>query len=264
VISQSFATTEETFASLRQLRPLRAAYLDARTHHVTVLASANDTGATGPERDGNLYSSRVTTWPTSDPLVTGVGATELRLRRGKFTSVAWNDTYDKAVNQYFAHDPGPNPIASNGGKSEFFTRPRYQNRVKSVTGPRRGVPDISMSGGCDGAIVAYGSFGGQPTGPGWALTCGASVATPEFAAIVALADQVAGHPLGLLNPRLYALAARHAPGIVDVTSGNDTVSFRQGGKLITVRGYSARKGYDLVSGLGTIDAPPFVHELAGR
>jgi hypothetical protein len=44
----------------------------------------------------------------------------------------------------------------------------------------------------------------------------------------ALADQVAGHPLGLINPTLYALSARHAPGIVDVTSGNNTVSFCQG------------------------------------
>jgi subtilase family serine protease len=92
------------------------------------------------------------------------------------------------------------------------------------------------------------------------------VATPEFAAIVSLADQVAGHRLGLLNPRLYALAARHAPGIVDVTSGSNTVSFRQGAanKIYTVQGYSARKGYDLVAGVGTINAPSFVYELAGR
>jgi subtilase family serine protease len=102
--------------------------------------------------------------------------------------------------------------------------------------------------------------------PGAWLASGTSEATPEFAAIVALADQVAGHRLGLLNPRLYALAASHAPGIVDVTAGNNTVSFRQGaaGKLDTVQGYPAGKGYDLVTGVGTINAPPFVYELAGR
>ncbi len=83
---------------------------------------------------------------------------------------------------------------------------------------------------------------------------------------MALADQVAGHPLGLINPRLYALSAAHAPGIVDVTSGNNTVSFFQGpgNKLRTVRGFAARRGYDLASGVGTIDAPAFVRELAGR
>jgi subtilase family serine protease len=178
--------------------------------------------------------------------------------------VAWNDTYNKAVNRHFAGNAGPNPAASNGGKSEFFARPRYQDGVRSVVGSRRGVPDVSMSGGCDGAVVAYGTFGGLPGGPGWSLACGASEATPEFAAIVALADQVAGHRLGLLNPRLYSLSARHAPGIVDVTSGNNTVSFRQGAanKLFTVQGYPARKGYDLVTGVGTINAPSLVYELA--
>jgi hypothetical protein len=53
---------------------------------------------------------------------------------------------------------------------------------------------------------------------------------------------------------------------VDVTSGGNTVSFRQGtaNRLFTVQGYPARKGYDLVTGVGTINAPSFVHELAGR
>jgi subtilase family serine protease len=121
-----------------------------------------------------------------------------------------------------------------------------------------------MSATFNGAVVAYGTFGGRP--PGWSLAGGTSEATPEFAAIVALADQLAGHRLGLLNPRLYALSAGHAPGIVDVTSGNNTVSFRQGatGKPNTVRGYPATRGYDLVTGVGTINAPAFVHELADR
>jgi hypothetical protein len=76
---------------------------------------------------------------------------------------------------------------------------------------------------------------------------------------------VAGHSLGLINPTLYALSARRAAGIVDVASGNNTVSFRQGtpSTLHTVTGYPARAGYDLVTGVGTVNAASFVYELAG-
>ena len=55
-----------------------------------------------------------------------------------------------------------------------------------------------MSAACNGAADMYQSFGGQPAG--WYPTCGTSEATPEFAGIVALADQVAGHPLGRDQP----------------------------------------------------------------
>src|SRR5207248_1590283 len=127
-------------------------------------------------------------------------------------------------------------------------------------GGRRGVPDISMSAACNGAVDTYGTFGGAPAG--WSPSCGTSEATPLFAGIVALAAQVAGHPLGLINPALYRLSANRARGIVDVTSGNNTVSFSQGGREHTVRGFTARRGYDLASGVGTVDALRFVPELA--
>ncbi|HEY7142864.1 MAG TPA: hypothetical protein VH637_01335, partial [Streptosporangiaceae bacterium] len=89
-----------------------------------------------------------------------------------------------------------------------------------------------------------------------------SEATPLFAGIVALADQVAGHPLGLINPALYKMAAEHSRGIVSVRSGNTTVSFRQGGRWHRVRGFGARAGYNLAAGLGTLNARYFVPELA--
>jgi subtilase family serine protease len=93
---------------------------------------------------------------------------------------------------------------------------------------------------------------------GWTASCGTSESAPMFAAIVALADQVAGHPLGPVNPALYALAASHSPGIVPVASGNNTVSFSGG----TVHGYSVRHGYNLVTGLGTVNGRYLVPELA--
>ena len=65
-----------------------------------------------------------------------------------------------------------------------------------------------------------------------------------------------------INPALYLMAAQHQPGLVDVTSGDNTVSFTQGGKLHKVRGFTAGPGYDLASGLGTVNAADFVPELA--
>jgi subtilase family serine protease len=265
VISQSFSATEETFKDYAQLAPLRAAYADAQRRHVTVLAASGDAGATDYESNAtDFYTRPVTSWPDSDPLVTAVGGTQLRPSGAGYTSVAWNDTYDRAYQQYATGSTKPSPVASGGGTSEFFARPSYQNGVKAVTGAHRGVPDIAMSAACDGAVNVYSSF--QPGDAGWSLTCGTSEATPEFAAVVALADQVAGHPLGLINPALYALGATSAPGIVDVTSGNNTVSFYQSAatKPVTVKGYPARKGYDLVTGVGTVNAQQFVYELAGR
>jgi subtilase family serine protease len=264
VISQSFGATEQTFPNRATLDSLRSAYQNAEAHHVTVLAASGDAGAADVGLDGSTYYLHpVTSWPPSDPLVTAVGGTQLQLNAsGQRTApdTVWNDTYNRAVNEYLFGDAGPNPLASGGGKSIYFSRPTYQDDVSNVVGSSRGVPDISMSAACSGAVDTYNSFAGQPAG--WYPTCGTSEATPEFAGVVALADQVAGHSLGLINPMLYQLAAARARGIVDVTSGNNTVSFRQGGAVRTVPGFSARPGYDLASGLGTIDARYFVPELA--
>jgi len=264
VISQSFGATEQTFPSKAAIEALRGAYTDAYRHHITVLAASGDDGATDLELDGQtLYTRPVTSWPASDPLVTSVGGTQLHLdSNGNRLSpdTVWNDTFNKAAQDFILGSSGPSPLASGGGKSIFFSRPAYQNLVRNVVGQTRGVPDISMSAACDGAVDVYESFGGQAAG--WYPTCGTSEATPLFAGIVALADQMAHHPLGLINPALYAMAAQHLPGLVDVTSGSNTVSFTQGGRSYTVHGFTADPRYDLASGLGTVNAAEFVPELA--
>jgi subtilase family serine protease len=263
VISQSFSATEQTFPSKKALLNLRGAYKDAARKGVTVLTATGDSGAADVKFDQSTYYLHpVTSWPDSDPLVTGVGGTQLRQSaKGAWHSVAWNDTYNVPTQQYIFGSKGPNPLAGGGGKSVMFTRPRYQNGVAGVTGGQRGVPDISMSGACNGAVDMYQSFPGQPAG--WYPTCGTSEATPLFAGVVALADQAAGHPLGLINPALYRMSAMgKAAGIVDVTTGSNTVSFSQGGTAHTVAGFRARTGYDLASGVGTVNAARFVPELA--
>ncbi|MEP7023123.1 MAG: S53 family peptidase [Actinomycetota bacterium] len=263
VISQSFGATEQTFPSRASLLRLRGAYTDAASKGITVLTAAGDSGAADVQFDqSTFYLHRVTSWPDSDPLVTGVGGTQLHLNAaGRRTrpDTVWNDTFSAPTNLFINGSRQPSPLAGGGGKSIIFSRPTFQAGVKSVVGAHRGVPDISMSGACNGAADMYQSFKGQPAG--WYPTCGTSEATPEFAGIIALAAQAAGHPLGVINPFLYQIAAQHLPGIVDVVTGNNTVSFRQHHKKHTVHGFRARKGYDLASGVGTIDAPLFVAEL---
>jgi subtilase family serine protease len=264
VISQSFGATEQTFPSKASVEALRGAYLEAFKHHVTVLAASGDSGAADVGPDGSTYYlSPVTGWPGSDPLVTGVGGTQLHLdAKGNRTSpdTAWNDTDSAATNQFIFGDNGPHPLASGGGTSVLFPRPSYQDGVSSAVGERRGVPDISMSGACNGAVDVYLSAPGLS--PGWYPTCGTSEATPLFAGIVALAAQVAHQSLGLINPALYQMYASHLPGIEAVTSGNNTVSFFQDGKLQTVQGSSARDRYSTVTGVGTVNGALFVPELA--
>ena len=264
VISQSFSATEETFPTPAAVQALRGAYQLADRDHVTVLAASGDSGAAdlGPD-ETTYYAFRVTSWPDSDPLVPGVGGTQLHFtaQGTPAAPTVWNDTYNPAANEFTGGGAGPGPLASGGGTSIFFTRPRYQDGVRDIVGGSRGVPDISMSAACNGSVNTYGTYRGAPAG--WSQECGTSEATPLFAGIVALADQEAGHSLGLINPALYQLAAEGKPGIVDVTSGDNTVSFTQDGRKQTVTGFSARPGYNLATGVGTVNARYFVPELAG-
>src|SRR5579863_1358908 len=263
VISQSFSATEETFPGKSAIQALRGAYELAAQDHVTVLTASGDSGAADVGLDqATYYAFRVTSWPDSDPLVTGVGGTQLHFAANGAPAAptVWNDTYNPRANVFTDGSKGPDPLASGGGLSIFFTRPAYQDGVRDVTGGSRGVPDISMSAACDGAVDTYSTFAGAP--PGWSPECGTSEATPLFAGVVALADQAAGHSLGLINPALYQLAAARDRGITDVTAGNNTVSFTQDGRVQTVTGFTAGPGYNLATGLGTVNAPYFVTELA--
>jgi subtilase family serine protease len=268
VISQSFGAAEETFPSAASIYALRTAYINAMKNHVTVLASAGDQGASNwtNAAETQLYTYPTVNWPASDPLVTAVGGTQLALLPGGGQRAqadrVWDNSVNYAFNNVFFGTPGPVPWAGAGGKSAVFPRPSYQDGVASVTGDQRGVPDISMSAACDGLVTTYQSIPG--TQPGYYVDCGTSEASPLFAGVVALADQEAGHSLGFINPALYALSAEHAPGIVDVTTGNNSVSFIQDNHLVTVPGYHAGPGYDLASGVGTVNAALFVPELVAQ
>ncbi|HZR55148.1 MAG TPA: S53 family peptidase [Streptosporangiaceae bacterium] len=260
VISESFGGAEQNGSISRY----RYAYQTAQRNHITVLASTGDTGATNPGRDNTtFYTHATTSWPATDPLVTAVGGTDVHLFASGVRSsrdTVWNDTYNGNTQRFIFNNNGPNPLGTGGGASTLFGRPSYQNSVRGTVGSHRAIPDISMSGACSAAVNVYQSFPGQAAG--YYAVCGTSESAPLFAGIVALAVQKAGHDLGLINPALYKLSAEHAPGIVRVTSGNNTVSFRQHGHRYTVRGFQARNGYSEVAGVGTINAQAFVPELA--
>lgn len=265
VISQSFGSSETSFTRQASLLARRGPYVAAAAHNITVLASTGDVGASQTLSSGRYSLSRAVSWPASDPLVTAVGGTAVHLdANGVRTApdTAWNDTASAAVQSYFGVPGRVSPIATGGGKSQVFGRPSYQKKVATVVRGSRGVPDIALSAACDGAALTYQSFPGVH--PGWYPACGTSEAAPLFAGIVALADQAGHRQLGLLNPRLYALYAAHAPGLPDVTSGTTTVTFDQGGVRRTVLGTSVHAGYDLGTGVGTIDAGALVFELAAH
>ncbi|WP_246214150.1 S53 family peptidase [Kitasatospora viridis] len=230
VVSMSWATSEAMFPGFdvgdyTSLTSLRYAFTNAAHHGVTLTASSGDGGG----HAGRLDAA----WPAGDPLVTAVGGTELYLDgQGHRTApdAAWS--------------------GSGGELSKVFARPGYQNPVRSVVGDHRGTPDISMAGSPNGALWLYSSF--DPANTGWTADgAGTSESSPLFAAVVALADQAAGHRLGVIDQDLYRLYAEHAPGVVDVTTGSTGPN-----------GYTAGPGYDQATGVGTLDAAELVRELA--
>jgi subtilase family serine protease len=251
VFLETFTNAEATFpgfssGNYSSLLNLRYAFEDASAHHATVIAPSGDTGVTQVSEMAPpwpTFKFKTMSWPATDPLVTAVGGTALNLNQsGERLSpdVVWNDYYG----------------SSGGGLSAVFSRPQYQKAVAGVVGDRRGTPDIALSG-APGAWGYYSFTGG--TGPGWHIFGGATEAAPMMAGIVALADELAGHRLGLINPALYKLgelqrAGDQGTGVVSVTSGNNSFA--------RVTGYHAGPGYNMATGWGTIDAAKFVPALA--
>ena len=283
VISQSFGANESTFTSPGQIYSLRSAYVNAARHGVTVLAASGDQGSTdyicepssgcaNPNDAICCQSTRAIDWPSSDPLVTGVGGTQLQLdANGNRTAPdsVWNDLSSTVG------VPGPVYTwgSSGGGHSTVFSRPQFQNGVAGIVGDSRGTPDIAMSAAVNGAVDFYDTT--DPGVAGWGIVGGTSEASPLFSGIVALADQVAGHSLGYLNPALYAMARSGGrDGIVPISQGSNSYTFcnaadigsngscASSSDLVSVPGFSANGTYNDATGWGTVNANLFVPALA--
>ena len=249
VFSQSFATTEQAFkgnSDQQMLQRFDQTYRQAAAQGVSVFAASGDGGVANSDKQGNVFPFPTVGFPASDPNVTAVGGTQIDQPTPVITSYSaeevWNDGFG----------------AGGGGYSVVFTRPSYQDGV--VSNAMRGLPDIAYNAAVISAVLVYESFD-PTTSPGWALIGGTSAATPQWAALAALANNYAAKkgkgPLGFLNPRLYLIGTSlsYASDFHAITVGNNSFD--------GVTGFSATLGWDAASGWGTPDAAHLIPDLVG-
>lgn len=206
----------------------------------SIFVATGDGGAAGTAQtqcitnDGNDLKKFVPTFPASCPWVTAVGAT---------------DNYGPPVSA---------ATFSTGGFSDYFGRPRWQDeevnpvieelvrngdeRLEWVNITGRAIPDISAVGA--GYQIR---FGGRMI-----EVLGTSASTPVVAAMVALVNdkrlKEGKASLGWLNSRLYDGDVKAV--LKDIVHGESYgCSFPGEPRSM---GWEARKGYDLVTGLGTV------------
>jgi subtilase family serine protease len=262
VISQSFGEGE-TCMTTANLDAQHAVFIDANANGITLIASSGDSGAAQPgcaPADPDFKSAST---PASDPLVTGVGGTNLQADKlGNYTSErAWADAFTTDAAGNAICYPPSTAGCSGGGFSSLFERPTYQSGVGRIPSTARGVPDVAYNAGVDGGVLVHWGvgnslFGLDPTDPTiYFLFGGTSAGSPAWAALVAIADQAAGHRLGNINPLLYSMAGTIGTGSIrDVTRGNNNFD--------DIVGDDAGPGWDPVTGLGSPDAQILVNALA--
>jgi subtilase family serine protease len=252
VVSLSYSWGESCFT-----RPLlastHAVYQQAASRRVTMVASSGDYGAVGkPCGNGKFTPVKQAEYPTADPLVLAAGGTRLTARpSGAYGhEVAWNRPPEPGKGPKLAHSE-----ASGGGFSAAFRVPRDQRGVAGLTGGR-GVPDVSADADKVTGLALVKLVDGSPE---ISRASGTSAAAPLWAAVAALADQYGRRRLGWLNPALYAIGRgpSYHRAFHDVTRGTNTVVFGR-----TFTGYSARPGWDAVTGWGTPNAAALVPLLA--
>ena len=236
VISQSFGEGEAC-ADPNLLQAEHQVFKEATAEHITLLASSGDQGAAQPTCDGSSFFLSTST-PASDPLVTGVGGTHLAAnpQTGAYIGeTAWNDSFG----------------ASGGGFSTLYARPNFQEDV--VQRKQRGVPDVAYNGDVNGGVlVVWSSSGSGPNGV--FIFGGTSAGSPQWAGIIALSEQVAGHRLGFINKALYRIgeSAAYSRAFHDIVIGNNTFSGTDAsGKTVTILGFNTSQGWDPVTGWGS-------------
>ena len=189
--------------------------------------------------------------------------------------VVWNDSA-------LSVQGGGGLSAGGGGVSTLYTtKPSWQKNVPGIPSDNaRDVPDVSLFSSpafvpyiyCSSDTSAWSTamppqqascnsgFRDSATGD-LTLAGGTSFATPIFAGMMAILNQQKGYTTGqgLLNPMLYSLASNsttYGTAFHDVTSGNNECPSSLGTTYCTggaTSSYAAATGYDLATGLGSVD-----------
>jgi subtilase family serine protease len=242
IVSNSWGASEMTLkdaAGQAEIQKWDTLFKQATTQDgITLLSSSGDHGATDflDLQGTKLSPTPTTSFPSDDPWVTSVGGTSLKRLAQTFRETAWS--------------------SSGGGFSAFFSEPSYQQSlpesVQNLLQHRRGVPDVAGDADPATGLAMYENGS-------WSTAGGTSASAPLWAALVAIADQMAGHPLGFLNPALYTIASstRYLHDFHEITIGNNSVN-TQG---VQVKGYNAVPGWDPITGWGTPNAERLLPDL---
>lgn len=234
----------------------------AAAQGISSFVSSGDAGAAGCNGGSDSSGSgRAVSGLSSTPYNIAVGGTQFNEGSGTY----WNTTTASDGSSVLSYIPevvwnesanvsgGSGLWATGGGASSSFAKPSWQVALGVPSDGKRDVPDVSLTAaGHDGYLVrTQGSLAGIG---------GTSASSPSFAGIMALIVQKTGQRQGNANPTLYQLASAQfvgsGPAIFhDTTSGNNSVP--------GVTGYSAGVGYDLATGLGSVDANALVSNWSG-
>ena len=271
VISESFGLCEANVA-VSMASAYQAEAQKANSMGITWVVSSGDQGAAACDYGANVATlGLATNFPASIPEVTAVGGTEFNESSGYYWSsnsgnygvsalsyipeTAWNDT---------AYGGGLS--ATGGGVSILFPKPAWQTGAGVPEDNARDLPDIAMDSSNDHDpynVLTYGQ---------WELIGGASTATPVFAGVLALLNHyltstgVMAQPgVGNINTVLYGLAQSNPNVFHDVILGNNIVPCQAGTPACANGqfGYNAGPGYDLVTGLGSVDAYNLITNWTG-
>jgi subtilase family serine protease len=264
----------------------------------TIMAAAGDDGSTDcyNPNESPLTTAETTLavdYPASSPNVTGMGGTEISQTQAKYYTVGdgyWESDSGSSdivtsVQQYIPEvvwndDSAQYGLsAGGGGLSTLFSKPAWQTALTPNDG-KRDVPDLALYASpnypgylfCSSDTSAWTSgqessctsgFEDSATGT-LTYAGGTSFDAPIFSGMLALINQKQGYATGqgLINPTLYKLAgvpATYASAFHDITSGNNDCSAGSVFCGSQAGGFPAGTGYDLVSGLGSVD----VSNLAG-
>ena len=175
--------------------------------------------------------------------------------------------------------------ASGGGVSTVIPTPSWQTGTGVPTARSgRYTPDLSFSAaGHDGYLGCFAAGGAScvPDSNGtyyFTAFSGTSASAPGMAGVAALLDQKMGAAQGNLNPGIYATAASAPLAFHDVTVSTSGVSncsvntpsmcnnsipsptSQTGGQA----GFLVTNGYDLVTGLGSLDVAAFINDFSGE